>query len=70
MQNNDNYSIGEDFNIEVMQYYKYRATKVKPKKKNEFRTYLHDEGLTLEKFPFAAYSIIRIDSLYRSDQRY
>ena len=33
MQNNDNYSIGEDFNIEVMQYYKYRATKVKPKKK-------------------------------------
>lgn len=69
MQNNDNYSIGEDFNIEVMQYYKYRATKVKPNK-NEFRTYLHDEGLTLEKIPFAAYSIIRIDSLYRSDKRY
>lgn len=69
MQYNDNYSIGEDFNTEVMQYYKYRATKVNPNK-NEFRTYLHDEGLTLEKIPFAAYSIIRIDSLYRSDKRY
>ena len=56
------YLIGKYFDVEVINYNKYKSAKVKPFK-DEIRTAALDKGLLAEETPSTVHSITLIDSI-------